>query len=73
VVTRTDAGRETFKSSDVFGAGAAAGISNLYYPKAERTVGNTMTNWAVDVGIDAGTFVFKEFWPDINHKLFERK
>jgi hypothetical protein len=22
------------------------------------------------VGIDAGIFVFKEFWPDINHALF---
>jgi hypothetical protein len=70
VVTRTDAGNETFNSSEVFGAGASAGISNLYYPSSQRTVGNTMTNWGVDVGIDAGSFVFKEFWPDINRKLF---
>jgi hypothetical protein len=73
VVTRTDAGTETFNTSEVVGAGAAAGISNLYYPSSERTVGNTMTNWGVDVGIDAGTFVFKEFWPDINRKFFGGK
>ena len=70
VVTRTDAGDETFNTSEVVGAGAAAGLSNAYYPASQRTVGNTMTNWGINVGIDAGTFVFKEFWPDINHRFF---
>jgi len=37
VVTRTDAGNDTFNASEVIGAGAAAGISNLYYPSKERT------------------------------------
>lgn len=73
LVTRTDAGDEAFNVSEVLGAGAAAGISNSYYPSAERTVGNTMSNWGLDVGIDAGTFVFKEFWPDINRKLLREK
>jgi hypothetical protein len=70
VVTRNDAGREVFNSSEIFGAGAAAGVSNLYYPSAERTVSNTVDQWGLNVGIDAATFVFKEFWPDINHYLF---
>jgi hypothetical protein len=70
VVTRNDAGREVFNSSEIFGAGASAGLSNLYYPSAERTVGNTVDQWGLNVGIDAATFVFKEFWPDINHYLF---
>ncbi len=33
-ITRTDGGNETFNASEVVGAGAAAGISNLYYPCA---------------------------------------
>jgi hypothetical protein len=70
VITRNDAGKEVFNSSEVFGAGAAAGLSNLYYPSQERTFGNTADQWGLDVGIDAATFVFKEFWPDINHHLF---
>ncbi len=70
VITRNDAGKEVFNSSEVFGAGAAAGLSNLYYPSAERTFGNTADQWGLDVGIDAATFVFKEFWPDINQHLF---
>jgi hypothetical protein len=72
VVTRNDAGHDTFNVSEVVGAGAAAGISNLYYPSRERTVSNTVDNWGVNVGIDAATFVVREFWPDINHKLFHQ-
>jgi hypothetical protein len=70
IITRTDAGHETFNISEVVGAGAAAGVSNLYYPQSQRTFGNTASRWGLNVGIDAGTFVFKEFWPDINHALF---
>lgn len=70
VITRSDAGTATFNSGEVIGAGAAAGISNLYYPASERTFGNTAQKWGVNVGVDAATFVFKEFWPDINHALF---
>jgi hypothetical protein len=70
VITRNDAGKEVFNSSEIIGAGAASGLSNLYYPSAERTFGNTADQWGLDVGIDAATFVFKEFWPDINQRLF---
>jgi hypothetical protein len=73
VITRNDAGNNTFNSSEVIGAGAAAGISNLYYPSGERTFSNTASKWATSVGIDAGTFLFKEFWPDINNALFHTK
>ena len=70
VVTRSDSGSSTFNAGEVLGSGAAAGISNLYYPSKERTFGNTAQKWGVNVGVDAATFMFKEFWPDINHSLF---
>lgn len=73
VVTRNDAGNRTFNVGEVVGAGAAAGISNFYYPRSERTVSNTISRWGVNVGIDAGTFVIREFWPDVNHYLFHPK
>jgi hypothetical protein len=72
-ITRSDSGTATFNFGEVVGAGAAAGISNLYYPASERTLGNTAQKWSLNVGIDAATFVFKEFWPDINHALFHAK
>jgi hypothetical protein len=70
VVTRSDAGNDVFNASEVLGAGASAGLSSLYYPSRERSLTNTGTEWGLDVAIDAASFVFKEFWPDINHKLF---
>lgn len=73
VVTRTDSGARTFNIGEVAGAGLAAGISNLYYPAAERTASNTLSQWGLNLGIDAATFAFKEFWPDINHALFHGK
>jgi hypothetical protein len=73
VATRSNSGAEVFNISEVFGAGAASGISNLYYPSASRSVGNTMSEWAEDVGIDAASFWVKEFWPDINRHVFHNK
>jgi hypothetical protein len=73
VVTRSDSGTEVFNVSEVFGAGAASGISNLYYPSASRSWGNTGSEWGEDVGIDALSFWAKEFWPDINRRLFHNK
>jgi hypothetical protein len=73
VITRSNSGAEVFNISEVFGAGAASGISNLYYPSASRSLGNTLTEWSLDVGIDAGSFWFREFWPDINRRVFHNK
>lgn len=72
LVTRTDAGRETFNISEVVGAGASSGLSSLYYPSRERSFSNTGSEWITDIGIDAASFVVKEFWPDVNRKLFHQ-
>ncbi len=69
-VTRTDSGSETFNFSEVIGSGASSGISSLYYPSRERNFSNTATEWGIDIGIDAASFVAKEFWPDVNRRLF---
>ncbi len=70
VVTRNDAGNETFNISEVFGSGAAGAISTTYYPTRERSIGTFGTQWGTNIGIDALSFVVKEFWPDVNHALF---
>jgi hypothetical protein len=73
VITRKDSGHETFNASEIFGAGAAAGISSLYYPSQERTFTKTSQLWLTSIAIDAGSNLFKEFWPDINNKVFHQK
>ncbi len=70
VVTRSDSAKSVFNISEVVGAGASAGLSSLYYPTRERSFTNTATGWGLDVGVDAITFVLKEFWPDVNDRLF---
>jgi hypothetical protein len=73
LITRTDSGGNNFNYSEVVGSGAAAGISDLYYPSSNRTWTKTGQRWALNVGIDGATFIFKEFWPDINHAIFHTK
>jgi hypothetical protein len=73
LITRTDSGNETVNISEIVGAGAAAGISNLYYPERYRTWTKTGQRWITSVGLDGLFSVFKEFWPDINSKVFHQK
>ena len=71
-ITKKDSGGETFNASEVFGAGAAAGISYLYYPSADKTLTKTYQRWITSIVIDGATFTFKEFWPDINRAIFHQ-
>lgn len=73
LITRTDAGGETFNTSEIVGAGAAAGFSGLYYPSVERTWTKTGQRWVLNVGLDSATFIFQEFWPDLNSRFFHQK
>jgi hypothetical protein len=72
-ITRTDHGGESPNFSEIVGNGAAAGISGLYYPAQERTWTKTGQRWAVQVGLDGFSNLVKEFWPDVNNKLFHNK
>jgi hypothetical protein len=72
-ITRTDNGNESFNVSEIVGAGAAGGISDLYYPSRERTWTKTGQRWVLNMGLDGATFAFKEFWPDLNNKFFHQK
>lgn len=73
VVTRNDSGHNTFNAGEVVGAALGASLSNAYYPAQERSFSNTGSQWGLNVGIDAGVFLFKEFWPDINSHLLHQK
>ena len=72
-ITRTDSGHEAFNASEIFGAGAAAGISSLYYPSQERTFTKTYQLWLTNILIDGASSIFKEFWPDINNKFVHQE
>lgn len=53
-------------------AGASAGISNIYYPREDRTMSANLSRWEVMVGEDTFFNLLKEYWPDIRLKMFKR-
>ena len=69
-ISRGDNGNEVPNFAEVIGAGAAAGVSSLYYPTRYRTWTKVGQKWLTSGLIDSANDVFKEYWPDINHKLF---
>ena len=73
LITRTDSGRQTINISEIVGNGAAAGISNLYYPSREGTWTKTGQKWLSQIALDGVFNIVKEFWPDVNHVIFHGK
>jgi hypothetical protein len=73
VLTRSDSGKQEFNYSEVFGAGIAATISTYsYHPDNERDFSNVITTWGTQIGYDLGTYMLKEFWPDLRKKFGKR-
>ncbi|WP_263355246.1 hypothetical protein [Acidicapsa acidisoli] len=72
-ITRNNQGNPTPNFSEIVGNGAAAGVANLYYPGQERTWTKTGQRWVLQVGIDGLSNLVKEFWPNINDKIFHDK
>jgi hypothetical protein len=71
-VTRSDAGHVQFNISEVGGNAVAANLSNLYYPRVDRTIGGTVTRWGMQLMWDTLSNELKEFWPDVRRKLHHR-
>lgn len=69
-ITRGDDGHNHFNTSELLGNAVAAGISNTYYPAADRSFGNTANKWGQQIGLDTTFNIMKEFWPDVRRKLF---
>lgn len=72
-ITRSDHGGLAPNISEIAGNGAAAGIANLYYPSPERSWTKTGQHWVAQVGLDGFANLIKEFWPDVNARLFHDK
>lgn len=69
VITRSDRGQEQFNYSEVFGAGIAAAISTYsYHPAQDKNFGTVAKVWSTQIGWDVGTYMLKEFWPDLRRK-----
>lgn len=72
-ISRSDSGREEFNYSELAGNAVAAGISNFYYPREDRTLGNTAQVWGTQIGWDTAANLLREFWPDLHRALHRKK
>jgi hypothetical protein len=70
LVTRKDDGNPTFNFSEIVGSGASAGFSTLYYPKQYQTWTKVGQKWLTSDLIDCFNFFWKEYWPDVNKRVF---
>jgi hypothetical protein len=41
----------------------------MYYPSSDRSIGDTLTRWGMQVMWDTVSNELKEFWPDIRRKI----
>jgi hypothetical protein len=51
---------------------AAGGLSNLYYPGGNSSLGLTITNTMVQIAEGAGGSIFNEFWPDLSRRFLHK-
>jgi hypothetical protein len=68
-ITRSDSGRAQANWSNVLGKFAGAGLSNLYYPAADRGGGLTLSRVGISLGYQTLGNLAIEFWPEIHRKL----
>ncbi len=73
ILTRTDAGGETFSWWRFGSAYGATYISNQWYPDRVNTVALDLTQGTTQIGFDFMANVGAEFWPDVKKKIFRRK
>jgi len=72
-ITKTDGGGERFNISETTGNAVAAGLSNFYHAREDRTVGRNVTTLGMLVMWDGLSNELKEFWPDIKKKFKHKK
>jgi len=71
VVTKNDKGKNTFNTSEFLGALFTSALQNTYYPRHDRTFGDTMNRFSGALSSDAIGDLLREFTPDM--KRFFRK
>ena len=68
-VTRSDSGHDTANWSGLLGPLFAEGLANTYWPEQDRTAGDTLERYGLDLAIQAGGNMLRNYWPVFFKKL----
>jgi len=71
VITKNNEGDSTFNTSEFLGALLASALQNSYYPRQDRTFGDTMNRFGGAISSDAIGDLLREFTPDMK-RLFHK-
>ncbi len=72
LITRQDSGRSAFNFSSVGASAGAAALTLAYYPDRSQNATQVVETFGSNLGGIAITNLFREFGPEIKHKLFHR-
>jgi hypothetical protein len=68
VVTRkTTTGKRTLASGEIAGALGSGLISRSWQPASVSSISQGFLSGGITLGVDAGSHVIREFWPEIRH------
>jgi hypothetical protein len=70
-ITKNDNGDSTFNTSEFLGALLSSALQNSYYPRHDRTFGDTMNRFGGAVSSDVIEDLLREFTPDMK-RLFRK-
>jgi len=68
-VMRSDDGRDVVAWSRLGGPLMAEGLANVYWPDRNRTVGDTLFRFGLDLASRAGGNMLREYWPVLLVKI----
>jgi hypothetical protein len=69
MITRTDAGNNTFNYSGILGMSMGIALSNAYYPASSVNASEVGYRFGTSLVASALSNILPEFWPDIRQKL----
>jgi hypothetical protein len=68
-IAPSDRGRSMFNYSEWLGTASSTALGNLYHPGNSRGFQPAARNTAINIGVDMGFDILREFWPEIAHRL----
>jgi hypothetical protein len=68
-ITRNDEGRDVANWAGLAGPLMAEGLANVYWPDRNRTAGDTLYRYGLDLATKAGGNLLREYWPVVYGKF----